>query len=161
MARYRTLKGSSYIPLPIKLRSKHAIINVKNKDSKCFMWSILAELYPAKRDAERVWKYKEHTSSLKFDTIMFPVKLADIPKFEKQNEISINVFGFNKGEVFPIHISKHRFEQHVNLLMISDSKNHISAGLMISIDYWGTSIAIAHDIFTVHTAYTDLPKKNF
>ncbi|VDI38828.1 Hypothetical predicted protein [Mytilus galloprovincialis] len=98
MARYRPLKGSSYIPLPIKLRSKHAIINVKNKDSKCFMWSILAALNPAKRDAERVWKYKEHTSSLNFDTIMFPVKLADIPKFEKQNEISINVFGFNKGE---------------------------------------------------------------
>ncbi|CAG2215764.1 unnamed protein product [Mytilus edulis] len=122
MARYRPLKGSSYIPLPIKLRSKHAIVNVKNKDSKCFMWSILAALYPAKRDAERVWKYKEHTSSLNFDTIMFPVKLADIPKFEKQNEISINVFGFNKGEVFPIHISKHRFEQHVNLLMISDNK---------------------------------------
>ncbi|CAG2208280.1 unnamed protein product [Mytilus edulis] len=54
MARYRPLKGSSYIPLPIKLRSKHAIVNVKNKDSKCFMWSILAAMYPAKRDGERV-----------------------------------------------------------------------------------------------------------
>ncbi|CAG2208278.1 unnamed protein product [Mytilus edulis] len=122
MARYRPLKGSSYIPLPIKLRSKHAIVNVKNKDSKCFMWSILAAIYPAKCHRERVWKYKEHASSLNFDTIMFPVKLADIPKFEKQNKISLNVFGFNKGEVFPIHISKHRFEQHVNLLMISDNK---------------------------------------
>jgi hypothetical protein len=34
MARYRPLRSSSYIPLPIRLRSKHAIINVKNKDNK-------------------------------------------------------------------------------------------------------------------------------
>ena len=37
MARYRPLKGSGYIPLPINLRSKHTIINIKNKDNKCFM----------------------------------------------------------------------------------------------------------------------------
>jgi hypothetical protein len=42
MARYRPLRGSSYIPLPIRLRSKRAIINVKNKDNKCLMWSVLA-----------------------------------------------------------------------------------------------------------------------
>lgn len=82
MARYRPLKGSSnYIPLPIKLRSEHAIINVKNKDNKCFMWSILASMYPAKRDGERVWKYNDHTNSLKFINILFPVKLTDILKF--------------------------------------------------------------------------------
>jgi hypothetical protein len=46
MARYRPLKGSSYIPLPIRLRSKYTIINVTNKDNKCFMWSIMAALYP-------------------------------------------------------------------------------------------------------------------
>ena len=38
MTRYRPLRRSNYIPLPINLRSKHAIINVKNKDNKCFMW---------------------------------------------------------------------------------------------------------------------------
>ena len=46
MARYRPLKGSSYIPLPIRLRSKYTIINVNNKDNTCFMWSIMAALYP-------------------------------------------------------------------------------------------------------------------
>ena len=45
MARYRPLRGSSYIPLPIKLRSKHAIINVKNKDNKCFMWSQIKDVF--------------------------------------------------------------------------------------------------------------------
>ena len=54
MARFRPLRGSSYIPLPIKLRTKRAIINVKNKDNKCFMWSVLAVLYPPQRDSERI-----------------------------------------------------------------------------------------------------------
>jgi hypothetical protein len=83
MACYRPLKGSSYIPLPIKLRSKHAIINIKNKDNKCFMWSVLAALYPVQRDGERVWKYKDHESDLNVKDISFPVKMDDIPKFEK------------------------------------------------------------------------------
>jgi len=105
MARYRPLKGSSYIPLPIKLRSKHAIINIKNKDNKCFMWSVLAALYPVQRDGERIWKYKDHVSTLNFSGISRSVKLVDIPKFEKQNEISVNVFGYEKSEVFPIHVT--------------------------------------------------------
>ena len=122
MARYRPLRGSSYIPLPIKLRTKRAIINVKNKDNKCFMWSVLAALYPPQRDAERIWKYKNHITSLKFSGIPYPVKMVDIPKFEKQNNISVNVFGFEKNEVFPVHIAKNRYERHVNLLLLSDNK---------------------------------------
>jgi hypothetical protein len=48
--------------------------------------------------------------------------MVDIPKFEKQNSISVNVFGFEKKEVFPVHIAKNRYERHVNLLLLSDNK---------------------------------------
>ena len=37
IAQYTPVKGSSYIPLPTKLKTKKAIINIKNSDSKCFM----------------------------------------------------------------------------------------------------------------------------
>ena len=37
-----TVKGSSYIPLPSKLKEKKAIMNIKNSNNKCFMWSVLA-----------------------------------------------------------------------------------------------------------------------
>jgi hypothetical protein len=51
--------------------------------------------------------------------------MDDIPKFEKQNDMSINIFGYDKNEIFPVHITKYRFERHVNLLMISENrKNH-------------------------------------
>jgi hypothetical protein len=65
---------------------------------------------------------KDHVSTLNFSGISFAVKLVDIPKFEKQNEISVNVFGYEKSEVFPIHITRNRYDRHVNPLMISDHK---------------------------------------
>jgi hypothetical protein len=98
MARYRPLRGSSYIPLPIKLRSKHAIINVKNKDNKCFMWSVLAALHPGNHNSDRVREYQTYATKLNFDGISFPMRMADVPKFEKQNQISVNVFEYEKGE---------------------------------------------------------------
>ena len=37
---YRPLSGSSYISLPVELRSeKNGLIDIKNKDQKCFLWS--------------------------------------------------------------------------------------------------------------------------
>jgi hypothetical protein len=44
------------------------------------------------------------------------VKMDDIPKFEKQNDVSINIFGYEENEIFPVHITNHRFERHINLL---------------------------------------------
>ena len=125
LVKYKPLQGSSYIPLPIKLRSKHAIVNVQNRDKKCFMWSMLAALHPTERDAERISKYIEYTNELNFEYITFPVKVKDIHKFEIQNKISVNVLGFEKGNLYPVHVTKERFDQHVNLLLLSDGqKSH-------------------------------------
>ena len=36
---YRPLSGSSYMDLPVELRSpRKGLINIKNKDKKCFLW---------------------------------------------------------------------------------------------------------------------------
>jgi hypothetical protein len=69
------------------------------------MWSVLAALYPVQRDGERVWKCKGHDSDLNFKDISIPVKMDDIPKFEKQNDMSINIFGYEKNEIFPVRIA--------------------------------------------------------
>ena len=39
------LKGNSYLPLPIFLRLKNAIINVKNNDNECFKWAITSAVF--------------------------------------------------------------------------------------------------------------------
>lgn len=105
---YDPIKGSSYLPLPSKLANNKAIINIQNSDQKCFMWSVIASLYPVAKDPQRVIKYVQYVDKLDFTDVPFPVKIGDIPKFEKKNQISINVFGFEKQEIFPLHLTKER-----------------------------------------------------
>ena len=94
--RYEPLRGSSYIPLPKKISSKKAIINIKNEDDMCFKWAVARACHSVERDAERITKLlREQAEELNMKGIEFPVKLKDIDKFEKQNPtISINVFGY-------------------------------------------------------------------
>ena len=53
---YEPLSGNSYIPLPLKLAQKRAIINLKNEDDKCFTWSVLRALNPREEHAECIDK---------------------------------------------------------------------------------------------------------
>jgi hypothetical protein len=51
--------------------------------------------------------------------------LKDIDKFEKNNNVSIHVFGYEKEEVVPYRISTHDSETKIDLLLISKGdKNH-------------------------------------
>ena len=36
------LQASPYIDLPKKINLKKAVVNIQNKDNKCFLWSVLA-----------------------------------------------------------------------------------------------------------------------
>ena len=56
---YNPTKGSTYIPLPDWITNKKAIVNIKNKDEKCFIWCILRYLYPRDRDEERLTGLKK------------------------------------------------------------------------------------------------------
>src|SRR5688572_23095051 len=127
---YKPLKGSSYIPLPEYLASKKAIINLKNDDDECFKWCVTRALNPIEDNPHRITRdLKEQSKKLNWSGIEFPVA-ADakvISKFERNNNISVNLFGYEK-EIFPIYIS----EQHqgvntsvVDLLLISnEDKKH-------------------------------------
>ena len=120
IAQYTPVKGSSYIPLPNKLKTKKAIINIKNKDNKCFMWSVLAVLHkvPLHSHPERLHHYQQFQNELDFSGIEFPVTIDKIGRFEKQNNISVNVFGF-ENVLLPLYITKEHFNTHVNLLLYS------------------------------------------
>ncbi|KAL4105173.1 hypothetical protein QTP88_020445 [Uroleucon formosanum] len=55
--KYVPFKGSSYIPLPKHIGDKKAIINVQNKDDKCFLRAILSALHPVEKNPQRdLWK---------------------------------------------------------------------------------------------------------
>ena len=77
---YDPLSGGSYIPTPKFISAKKAVINVKNQDEKCIIWSILACLYPSNKDANRTSKYQKHINQIINDGISFPIKIEHIPK---------------------------------------------------------------------------------
>ena len=53
---FKPLKGRSYIPLPPVLTSKKALINMKNKDNKCFKWCVVRILNSVVEHVERIPK---------------------------------------------------------------------------------------------------------
>ena len=107
--RWEPLYGGSYIPLDPYLANKKAIINMKNEDDKCFMWSVLRALYPKDKNAERIDNdLKSKQDSINMKGIRYPVNLKAIDRFETQNpNISISVVGYNKVDlVHPIKVSQ-------------------------------------------------------
>ena len=124
---YTPLHGSSYIELPTELRNpKKGLINIKNKDDGCFRWCHIRHLNPQTEHSERIKKEdKKMVNELNYDRIDFPLSQKHYNKVEKQNNIRINVFGYEKGQRFPIHISKETFKDQMNLLLITeDEKKH-------------------------------------
>ncbi|CAG2200881.1 unnamed protein product [Mytilus edulis] len=123
--KYEYQRASSYIPLQFKSSN---IINVQNKkDNKCFLWSILASLFPANKDKQRVTKYKEYENEINMKGIEYPVSIKDIPKVEKQNNLSINVFALedqtNKQSLHPVYISNVESKNVIDLLYIESNEN--------------------------------------
>ena len=123
------INAGSYIELPNHLKSKKAIINMKNVDDKCFMWCVLRALnpktvHPERRDND----LKSKQDKINMKGIRYPVSFRDIDRFESQNtEISITVLGYNKDErVYPLKISKYTGSKHdIVLLLIKDGeKSH-------------------------------------
>ena len=100
---YDPLKGSSYIALPDWIMRKKAIVSIRNKDDKCFLWSILRYLHPRERNDCRLADLKQYEHEIKIPKgFVFPVKTNDITKFENANPNlpGINVFSINSRKKF-------------------------------------------------------------
>ena len=124
---YKILNGSSYIELPIKRQNPaKGLINIKNKDDECFRWCRIRHFNSQKTNPQRIKRVnKQFIEGLDYTNIEFPVSQRQYNEIEKQNDIRINVFGYEKGQTFPIHISKEEFKDQVNLLLTTkDEKKH-------------------------------------
>lgn len=122
ISRFDGIAGSSYIDLPKFLKDKKAIVNVKNKDNKCFKYAVLSALYPAEENAHRPNKYSQYENHLDFTGIQFPVELKQIKKFEQQNpSISINVYMFDIANetIHSMRLTEEVKEKHIHLLMLT------------------------------------------
>ena len=128
------LKANSYIDLPKALKNKNAIVNMKNQDDKCFLWSVLRALNPKVDHPERIDKdLRSKEDTLNMEGISYPVDFQGIDRFERQNlDISISILGYNAYEkVYPLKISDYtkaikkeeRRKYDIVLLLLKDGEN--------------------------------------
>ena len=127
LTQYQPLKGGSYLELPTELKHPNkGLINLQNKDNCCFAWCHVRHLNPQEKNPQRIKKSDNafiKDKIVNYDGIEFPVTIKDYNKIEKMNSININVFCYEENQIFPLYISKEKFEDHMELLLITDDKN--------------------------------------
>ena len=127
---FNPAKGSSYIPLPDWISNKKAIVNIQNKDEKCFIWCVLRYLQPKEIHEERLADLKKYEFSLNTKGIDFPMKLKDISKFEKLNPSipGINVLSVNESKKFyPLRMAERDCLNTIDLFLYEeDGVSHYS-----------------------------------
>ena len=129
-ADFNPMRGSSYIPLPDWIMRKKAIVSIRNKDEKCFLWCVLRYLHPRDRNDFRLTDLKQYENSLNTKGIAFPVRLKDISKFEKLNPDlpGINVFSVNeRNKFYPLRMAQRDPQKTIDLFLFEeDGKYHYS-----------------------------------
>ena len=127
---YEPMKGSSYIPLPDWISNKKAIINIQNKDEKCFLWCILRYLYLIDKNVTLLTDFKKYENFLNTEGINFPMKSKHTSKFEKPNPSlpGINVFSVNDNKKFyPLRMADKDCLNTIDLFFYEqDSVSHYS-----------------------------------
>ena len=125
LTKYKPLKASSYLELPTELRNPaKGLINLKNKDNECFRWCHIRYLNPQLKDPQRIKKDdRQYIKNLNYQGIKFPVNINQYNKVERLNNIRINVFGYENKQPYPIYVSKEKFKDHIELLLITKDEN--------------------------------------
>ena len=121
IAQYRPLRGGSYIELPAALKRKKVVVNVKNRDDDCLRWALRSALFPAKDHSDRPSKYPIE-DGLDFTGIDSPTPLTQIGRVERQNDLAINVFGWDKGVI--VHRLTKEDGPFINLLMVGKAEKY-------------------------------------
>ena len=122
------IQASSYIELPGKYKDSKSNINIKNNDQYCFLWCILAYLYPVEDHKDRISKYDMYKHTLNIKGLEFPMKVKDMPKFERLNTQNpfgksnirghgINVFELTGNVLTPIYINENYKQPQIDLLL--------------------------------------------
>ena len=119
MFRYHDIRASSYCKLPKSLCNSTSIINIQNDDNYCLLWSILAQKYKVDNHRERVSSYKKHFHEFNQGDIQFPMKIKDIPTFERFDNLNIKVIELSANDktLSPKDVNKNSYDEQIDLLL--------------------------------------------
>ena len=136
VVRYNPLKASSYIDLPKSIKDKKACVNVQNNDDdKCFVWAILSAEKNIKNNPQRLEHYTPFENTINMDGIPTPVPITSIPRFERLNNRSVNVYVLRwnntqkKYDVDPVYISpQNSHTTSIYYIFQTSKESHITCG---------------------------------
>ena len=87
-----------------------ALINIKNKDHKCFMRCHIRLINPQNKNAERINKQdKKIAANLNYSDIVFPLDINDYELIEDRLNVNVNVFGI-ENKVYPVYALKNSYD---------------------------------------------------
>ena len=121
--RFAPLSGSAWTPVPKFLQNKRAIVNVQNKDYRCFAYAIASALYIVTEHSKTPSKYSKYFEEEGLDDIDYPVSPVDIPVLEKHLNISINLYSYfdDIGHArHPMYISRHKSVCKIDLFYFNE-----------------------------------------
>lgn len=123
--KFNPFRGTSYIELLQRLKSKKAIVNIKKCDNKCFCWTIRVAKFPGQHGGHLARPRKYPTEdNFDFTGIEFPITLKQVLLVKGQNNLAISVFDWSNAWVPFFHVSDQPEEmERINLTLITTNLN--------------------------------------
>lgn len=118
-SKHQPLVGRGTKPLPHLLKDSKSIVNVDNKDDRCFGYALLSALHPQEQNCNRARKYDIFFTEHGLDDIDYPVSPDEVPGLEDQLQINVNIFSFFDDEgqgKYPLYVSRRNFQTTIDLL---------------------------------------------
>jgi len=122
--KYSAIPCGTYVDMPEWVVKTRTVLNIRNTDQKCFLWSVLAALHPCKKNAGRVSKYRRHEFELEWTEKDFPMSLKGIKKFEEVNDLRIYVFAWDEDDdvLHPWFVSRRETGRCIDLFVLPGSE---------------------------------------
>ncbi|XP_076632284.1 uncharacterized protein LOC143347188 [Colletes latitarsis] len=120
--KYNPLRVGCCVEVPKIIRLKKAVVNVKSDRNDCFFRSVIAGLYPPTGNVSKPSSYPDYKDVLKTKDFEISITLKQIEKFEKDNDISVNVYGWKEEKCVVLRLTPTVRKNHVRLLMLQDQK---------------------------------------
>ena len=125
--KYQALKKHmwSYIELPKSLQ-RQGLINIKNIDNYCFIWSYIRHINPLNKNPNRITKEDKKLFDNIYEKLKyfeFPLKINknNIEKIEDILKINICILSAdNNNSIFPMFSSENNHKNDVNLFYYKD-----------------------------------------
>ena len=130
---FTPLSATSFIDLPNPIKEKHAVINIKNTDQRCFFYSIACKFLGKNvKNKARMSRYTEDLlKKVDFSGMNpnGPTSLHEISIFEKRNNASVNVYALTESKKYPkicpLRISSvYRENKHWDLLYLTSESGN-------------------------------------